>query len=81
MSKVEEYNLGRKRVIEIQLKDGSVKKLQISKSTTIENDLTPGNSLYIEPNKDGTYRLAHGSKIFQNLDDVVSITINREDFK
>lgn len=81
MNKVEEYNLGRKRIIEIELADGSVKKLQITKSTKIENELTPGNSLYIEPNKDGTYRLAHGSKIFENLDDVVSIKIVREDFK
>lgn len=81
MNKVEEYNLGRKRIIEIELTDGSVKKLQLSKSTSIETELSTGNSLFIESNKDGTYRLSHGTKLFDNLDDVVSIKIKREDFK
>ena len=78
---VEEYTMGRKRVIEFKLKDGTVKKIQISKSTTIDSNSPSGNALYIEPNRDGTYKLAHGSEFFNNLDDVESITIVRQDFK
>jgi len=81
MNKTDEFNMGRKRLIEIEMVDGSVKKIQLSKSTSYDTDLVTGDAMYIEPNKDGTYRLSHGSKMFQSLDDIVSIKIIREDFK
>jgi hypothetical protein len=73
--------MGKKRIIELNMKDGSVKKLQLTKSTSVDNDLVSGSSIYIEANKDGTYRLAHGSSIFDEFDDIVSINIVRQDFK
>lgn len=73
--------MGKKRVIELNMKDGSVKKLQLTKSTSVDNDLVSGSSIYIEANKDGTYRLAHGASIFEDFDDIESITITRQDFK
>lgn len=72
--------MGKKRIIELNMKDGSVKQLQLTKSTSVDNDLVSGSSIYIESNKDGTYRLAHGVSIFSEFDDIESITIVRRDF-
>lgn len=72
--------MGKKRIIELNMKDGSVKQLQLTKSTSVDNDLVSGSSIYIEANKDGTYRLAHGASIFREFDDIESITIVRRDF-
>lgn len=80
MNKVTEYTMGKKRIIELNMKDGSVKQLQLTKSTSVDNDLVSGSSIYIEANKDGTYRLAHGVSIFSEFDDIESITIVRRDF-
>jgi hypothetical protein len=80
MNKVEQYTSGKKRFIVIEMADGSVKELQLAKTTSITTDTCSGNSLYIEPNKDGTYRLLHGTDLFQNLDAIVSIKIKKEDF-
>lgn len=73
--------MGKKRVIELKMKDGSVKKLQLTKSTSVDNDLVSGSSIYIESNKDGTFRLSHGISIFDDFDNIESINIVRQDFK
>jgi hypothetical protein len=80
MNKVEQYTSGKKRYVVIEMADGSVKELQLAKTTTITTDACSGNSLYIEPNKDGTYRLLHGTDMFENLEDIVSIKIRKVDF-
>lgn len=81
MNKVEHYTFGKKRTLVIELHDGSIKELQLSKTTSITTDTCSGNSLYIEPNKDGTYRLLHGTDLFLNIDDIISIKVKKEDFK
>lgn len=73
--------MGQKRIIELKMKDGSVKELQLTKVTSVENTLVSGSSIYIEANKDGTYRLSHGASIFSEFDDIESINIVRRDFK
>jgi len=81
LNKVTEYTMGKKRIIELKMKDGSVKQLQLTKSTSVDNDLVSGSSIYIEANKDGTYRLCHGASIFDEFDDIESINIVRRDFQ
>lgn len=80
-TRVDEYTMGKKRIIELKMKDGSVKKLQLTKSTAIDSTLSSGSSIYIEANKDGTYRLTHGISVFDDFDNIESINIVRETYK
>ena len=79
-SKVTEYVSGKKRVLEITLASGEVLKLRIMKSTRYETNLPSNKSLCVEPNSDGTYRMSFGAGLFNDLDDIVSIKITRQDF-
>lgn len=79
-NKITEYNMGKKRVLELKMKSGKIIKLQISKSTMYESDLPSNNSLYIEPNKDGTYKISFGSGLMKDFDDLESISVMRQDF-
>lgn len=80
MNKVTEYNSGVKRIIRIHLKNDVI-DIQLSKSTMLDNEMTTGKSLYLEANENGTYRLTHGKKLFDDFDSIEKIEIIKQDFK
>jgi hypothetical protein len=65
-----------KREIIIKLKDGSEKRLELSKATKLKMD---ASLLHLDKLKDGTWRLIWSEDIVDQFSDIDFIDINRED--
>ena len=65
-----------KREIVIRLKDGSEKRLELSKATKLKMD---ASLIHLDKLKDGTWRLIWSEDIVDKFSDIDYIDINRED--